>query len=170
MRKLNCTIPLLAIALAAGLPAQEGGAAPLPGTAPAPKSESVTVFGVTLDVPEGWVIDRSGKYGVPLVVKHPDFSVNGTNVTMIVIDAAEELSVDDLQEKIYALADKRGLTVLEDGKRQVGLFADGYYALRSNSPCTSLAMPECGQIGAYDVDCGESAAGEADWSKVKTRF
>ena len=105
----------------------------LPGTQPAaPKTKDVQVNGVKLTVPEGWVIDQSKKYGVPLVLKHPQISDNGINVTFIVMDATEKMPVEQFKEKIRDLASKRNLTVKEDREMQVGAFPQGYYALLEN--------------------------------------
>jgi hypothetical protein len=120
-----CIILFLAPAIFA-----EAAGSGLPGaSAPEQKMKDIKVSGVQLSVPDGWVVDSSQKYGVPLVLKHPMFGANGINITLIVMDASEKISNDKLRDKIRDLASKRNLTVVEDKETPVGEFENGYYAL-----------------------------------------
>jgi hypothetical protein len=47
---------------------------------------------------------------------------------------------------------------------------DGNYYLQSDSPCAESQNPICGQVGAFPVECGESAATLIDWGSLKNRY
>jgi len=47
---------------------------------------------------------------------------------------------------------------------------DQPYALQTNSPCAQANNPECGQVGAFAVGCGTTAAAATSFSAIKAMY
>jgi hypothetical protein len=44
------------------------------------------------------------------------------------------------------------------------------YTLHSNSPCAYESNPDCGLIGAWDINCGSTAVEDIGWGAIKAMF
>ncbi len=60
--------------------------------------------------------------------------------------------------------------ISEDPNFCLGDNPTGHYSLNANSICAESNNPDCGQIGAFGVACGNTATERKSWSQLKSLY